>query len=238
MKIFERLLDLIFPRHCIVCGKENPSGEFRYLCEDCANKPFITQVERCKCCAEIVSMPCSICAKCASDELYFEKSLVVCEYADAGRSLVLELKYHGGIYVAEDMARLLNRVANFREYFDGAILVPAPLHSKRMRKRAYNQSEVFCRAIVNLYPELNLKVENLLLRKKFTPTQTALSKKDRIENVRGAFAVNGGLNISKSAKIIVADDVMTSGATLNECARTLKRAGFENISAFAFARRS
>ena len=107
-----------------------------------------------------------------------------------------------------------------------------------MRKRAYNQSEVLCGAVAKLYPELNLRVENLLLRKKFTPTQTALSKNERIENVRGAFAVKGGLNISKNAKIIVADDVMTSGATLNECAKTLRRAGFENVSAFAFARRS
>lgn len=238
MKIFERFLDLIFPRHCIVCGKENPRGEFKYLCGDCADKPFITQVERCRRCAEIVSFPCEICARCASDELYFDKSLVVCEYADAGRSLVLELKYHGGTYVAEDMARLLSRVRNFREYFFGAVLVPVPLHSKRMRMRAYNQSEVLCAAAAKLYPELGLKVENLLLRKKITPTQTALSKKERIENVRGAFAVKGGLNISKSAKIIVADDVMTSGATLNECAKTLKRAGFENVSAFAFARRS
>lgn len=238
MKIFKRFLDLIFPRHCIVCGRENPDGEFKYLCEECADKPFITQVERCKRCAEIVSLPCGVCAKCASDELYFEKSLVVCEYADAGRSLVLELKYHGGVYVADDMARLLVRVKNFREYFMDAVLVPAPLHSKRMRKRAYNQSEVLCGAVAKLYPELNLRVENLLLRKKFTPTQTALSKNERIENVRGAFAVKGGLNISKNAKIIVADDVMTSGATLNECAKTLRRAGFENVSAFAFARRS
>ncbi len=238
MKIFEKILDLIFPRHCISCGKENPIGEFKYLCEDCANKPFILQIERCKRCAEIVSLSCETCAKCVNDDLYFDRALVVCEYADAGRNLVLELKYHKGFYVAQDMARLLNRVKNFDKYFENAILVPAPLHSKRLRKRSYNQSEVLCRAIAKVYPQLNLRVENLLLRKKFTPTQTALSKKERIENVKGAFSVKKNSKIAKDAKIIVVDDVMTSGATLNECAKTLKRAGFTNVKAFAFARRS
>lgn len=238
MKIIEKFLDLIFPRHCIHCGKENPNDGYKYLCADCANASFITQIERCKRCAEIVYLPSDICSKCATDKLYFENALVVCEYAEAGRNLALELKYHNGLYVAEDMARLLAKVKNFEEYFKDAILVPTPLHLKRMRKRSYNQSEVLCRAIAKIYPQLNLKVENLLLRKKFTPTQTALSKEERIENVKGAFVLNGKIDVAKDARIIIVDDVMTSGATLNECAKTLRKVNFKDIRVFAFARRS
>lgn len=240
MKILKKILDLIFPRHCLVCGMENPEGEFDYLCEGCANGAFIARLPRCRRCAEIAAVSSDGCAKCAGEELYFDAAMVVCEYADAGRALVLELKYHGGKYAAKDMARLVSRAENFGEFLKGAVLVPAPLHASRRRKRGYNQSEVFCKDIAGLYKNLDLKIENLLVRRRPTPTQTALSKADRIKNVRGAFEINKTLKgkIAKDAKIIVVDDVMTSGATLNECARALRRGGYKSVRAFAFARRS
>ncbi|MBO7521180.1 MAG: ComF family protein [Opitutales bacterium] len=240
MSFFKKFLDLIFPRHCAVCGKENPEDGFDYLCADCANEAYITQVPRCKRCAEIAPVSARGCAKCDGEELFFDSAMVACEYAQAGRELVLELKYRGGTYVAKDIARLASRAENFSEFFEGAILVPAPLHSSRLRKRGYNQSEEICKSLAKMRARLNLKVENLLARRRPTPTQTALSKKDRILNVRGAFEVSKKLKdkIDKNAKIVVVDDVMTSGATLNECAKTLKKCGFKNVRAFAFARRS
>ena len=240
MGALKKFLDFIFPRHCIVCGKENPRGGFDYLCGECAGGSFIAQVPRCRRCAEIAPVSAFGCAKCEGEELYFDEAMVVCEYAQAGRELVLELKYRGGTYVAKDMARFVSKVKNAKDFFRGAILVPAPLHPSRLRKRGYNQSEVFCKGIAKMHATLDLKVENLLIRKRPTPTQTALTKKDRILNVRGAFEVSKKLKnkIDKGAKIVVVDDVMTSGATLNECARTLKKCGFKNVRAFAFARRS
>lgn len=232
-------LDLIFPRHCISCGKPNPGGKYDYLCEDCANGVFSHQLPRCRRCAEIVGgeIALSRCAKCEGQSFYFDESRVACEYADAGRDLVLELKYRGGVWVAKDIAKLCAKLADFEEYFGGAVIVPVPIHSSRRSKRGYNQSAKIAEALRSTFPNLNLRVCELLKRTRSTPTQTLLSREDRASNVRNAFKLREN-SLPKDSKIIVLDDVMTSGATLNECARMLKKSGFERVRAFAFARRS
>ena len=233
------LLDLVFPRHCVSCGKPNPKGVYGYLCQDCADGVFSHQLNRCKRCSEIVGgdVPVRRCAKCEGQNFNFEESRVVCEYADAGRDLILELKYKGGVWVASDMAKMCEKLADFDEYFRDAFLVPVPIHSTRKSKRGYNQSEKIARAICENFKHLNLHLAEILKRVKPTPTQTLLSRQDRAENVKNAFKIVANC-IPRDAKIIVLDDVMTSGATLNECARVLKRSGFENVRAIAFARRS
>ena len=233
------LLDLIFPRHCISCGKLNPDGGYDYLCSDCANGVFSHQLPRCKKCSEIVGGEVALfrCAKCEGCNFYFDESRVACEYADAGRDLVLELKYRGGVWVAGDIAKLCSKIADFEDYFGGATLVPVPIHPSRKAKRGYNQSAKIAEALRANFPNLNLRVSDILKRVKATPTQTLLSREDRALNVKNAFKLREN-SISKDSKIIVLDDVMTSGATLNECAAVLKRSGFECVRAFAFARRS
>lgn len=232
-------LDLIFPRHCVSCGKSNPNGVYKYLCADCADGVFSHQLNRCKRCSEILGgdVPVYRCAKCEGQNFYFDESRVVCEYADAGRDLILELKYRGGVWVASDIAKMCEKLSDFNEYFRGAFIVPVPIHTSRKSKRGYNQSEKIVRAICANFKHLNLHLAEILKRVKPTPTQTLLSREDRAENVKNAFKLVPN-NIPKDANIIVLDDVMTSGATLNECARILKRSGFKNVKVFAFARRS
>ena len=110
-----KILDFIFPRHCLVCGKMNPAGAYKYLCEPCANAPFALQIARCKKCAEIVGGDVSPhgCAKCETENFHFEEALVACEYASAGRELVLELKYHSGLWVADDIVTLIAETRAF-----------------------------------------------------------------------------------------------------------------------------
>lgn len=237
--VFSRLLDWIFPRHCISCGKMNPQDGYEYLCKDCADGVFAHQVTRCKRCAEIVGSEFApaMCAKCEGQKFNFSAARVVCEYADAGRDLVLELKYRKGLWVAQDIAKMCKKLADFDEYFKDAVIVPVPVHRRRKRTRGYNQSLMIACAIEKIHKDLNIKIGDILERVKSTSTQTALSRQERCENVKNAFKLKPN-KISKDAKIIVLDDVMTSAATLNECANVLKKAGFKNIKVFAFARRS
>lgn len=234
-----KLLDFIFPRHCISCGKINPDGGYKYLCKNCADGVFSHQLMRCKKCSEIVggNIAVSRCAKCEGKILYFDQSRVVCEYVDAGRDMVLELKYKGGIWVASDIAKMCEKLSDFNEYFKDAIIVPVPIHSSRKSKRGYNQSTKIARAIILNFKDLNIRMSEILRRVKSTSTQTALSKQERELNVKNAFKIRQN-SLSKDANIIILDDVMTSGATLNECARILKKSGFKNVKVFAFARRS
>lgn len=240
VRIAGKILDAVFPRHCITCGAPNPPGKFRYLCGECASGPFAHQAARCRRCAEIVggSVDVSGCAKCDGADFFFSAAKVACEYASSGRDLVLELKYRGGLHVARDMATICSASAGFAEYFRGAVLVPVPLHRSRLRSRGYNQSEVLCREIARANPGLGIEVSRILERRKATGTQTALTRDERAANVRGAFSLSARCSASRDAHLIVVDDVMTSGATLNECAKVLRRAGFSSVRVFAFARRS
>lgn len=237
--LFSKFLDLIFPRHCICCGKVNPQDGFKYLCASCAYGPYIFQVNRCLQCAEIIGSDVIAprCSKCETQEFYFSSALVACEYSDAGRELAIELKYRNGIWAASDIAKIASKSRGFPSYFNGSVIVPVPLSAKRKRKRGYNQSELMANAIAKENPVLNIKVKNILRRNKDTSTQTRLTLSERILNVKNAFEIRKN-NLDKNSQIIILDDVMTTGSTLNECARILKKAGFKNIKVFAFARRS
>ena len=155
----DSLLDFVFPRHCLFCGRMNPRGPYRYLCENCANGPFSYQVARCKRCAEIVGSDVSppSCAKCETELFHFSEAFVACEYASAGRALVLELKYRGGLWAAADMVKIISEARGFEDYFRGSVLVPVPLSRKRRRVRGYNQSEVVARMTARAITEAGHK---------------------------------------------------------------------------------
>jgi ComF family protein len=117
------------------------------------------------------------------------------------------------------------------------VLVPVPITKTRKRDRGYNQSEILAK---NLAKKFNLRVINCLARVKETKSQVGLNKKERSENIKDAFALNSKLIIQGSelenATILLVDDVLTSGATMNEAAKILKRAGVKSVWALAFAK--
>jgi len=115
------------------------------------------------------------------------------------------------------------------------VLVPIPISKARRRKRGHNQVELLCQAIKNYDIENNFLYEkNILIKVKDTPSQTGLKRKDRLENLDGAFAVKNSGKIFRR-NILLVDDVTTTGTTLREAARTLKQAGAKRIIAFTLA---
>jgi len=113
------------------------------------------------------------------------------------------------------------------------MIVPVPLHIKKLRQRGFNQSAILARALKKKWRiPLNYF---LLKRAKFTLTQTGLDKKEREKNIKGAFEVTSAKDV-KDKNIILVDDVYTTGATVNECAKTLRKAGAKDVAILTLAR--
>ncbi len=242
--VYKSVLDFIFPRHCVSCGKINPTGEFEHICPDCAKSIMQLNIPRCTLCSApigIFNMPnIHGCPQCSDRNLAFNKSLCLCSFNGAARDLVLELKYKTGIYTTYDMAKIAKKNEELKGYIHNAILVPVPLHRIRLIHRKYNQSELIANMLSTTFPESNAKTIQILKRTHNTPTQTTFDKSKRATNIKNAFEIRKNkqiLSLPKTANIILVDDVMTSGATLSECAKILKRNGFKNVSAFTFAKR-
>lgn len=243
-ELFAYIADFLLPRHCLSCGKINPQGKYSHFCDDCSPEANMLRGARCLVCSEIVgsaNVPDVLgCAYCKENPPNFNRSFVIGSFTGSIRQIALELKYNNGTYILSDINKLISACKGAEAFLSNTILVPVPLHYARKIKRGYNQSELICKTIIKTFPNSNIKFADLLKRKRHTPTQTTLDRKHRTKNVKGAFTIKSKKAISaypKSTRFIVVDDVMTSSATLSECARILKKFGFENVDAFAFARR-
>ena len=246
MKISEavsEILDIAFPRRCAACGKINFEGRLNTICDSCAESLFVAKTGRCLVCSEILSISGNLpdmegCSECFGDPPNFSHSRAIFAYAGSGKVLIEALKYGGDLRVLKDVELLAREVPDLPEFLENATLVPVPLHWKKRMRRGFNQSELICKTLVKTFPRLNIKIANILGRVKNTPSQTSLEKDERKRNVAGAFEVlSPPKRMEGKSRIIVVDDVMTTSATLSECARALKASGFKNVDAFALARK-
>jgi ComF family protein len=154
-------------------------------------------------------------------------------FDDYYRQLIHRFKYGKKIPLGRKLAqRLGETIIGNSSFLESDFLVPVPLHRSRYRERGFNQSEVVAEEISKTTGVASLK--NVLKRKKNTKDQTNLSPQQREENVRGAFVVTEPEMVS-GKRIILVDDVITTGATLSECARMLRQAGAERIVAMTIA---
>lgn len=184
-----------------------------------------------------------LCAACAAPAEYqgslvgprkLDRFRAALAYDDAAAGAILALKYgdrHDGI---EGFAHLMAAAGkDLLKEKPAALLVPVPLHPRRLRQRRYNQAGLLASATGN---RLALPVDHMILRRKRpTPSQKGASSGQRARNVAGAFAIRDG-EVVKGAHIILVDDVLTTGATLLSCARTLRRAGAASVSGLTLAR--
>ena len=115
-----------------------------------------------------------------------------------------------------------------------AILVPVPLHSTKQRERGFNQSDALAQVLKKTL-NTNIQIQNSLIRTRFTQTQTSLTKEQRKENIRGAFALSPNIKLDLDKKYILVDDVFTTGSTANACAKILKKAGIQTIELLTLA---
>lgn len=168
------------------------------------------------------------CPHCAELDPVFEEGKALFLAKGPGRELVHELKYQSGFYILRDIERMARGAQNYLDYLSEAVLVPVPLHAVKLRERGYNQSERIAGALAKA-TEGRSRVEKLLVRTKFTQTQTRLNREARHRNVKNAFALAPDAVVIPEHQYILVDDVFTTGSTLNACAAVLRKAGAEYI---------
>lgn len=227
------LLDLGLPAMCPACGQRLAPTD-QQVCDACWRR--IAEVQRpvCPRCGLGAVGRRERCPGCLRTEVFTDAARQAARFVDPLATVVHQLKYGGVAELAAPAARLLARLL-LRE-FPGArwdAVVPVPLHRVRERERGYNQSALIARRLGAMF---DWPVEErLVVRRRFTRSQTHLSRAERLVNVAGAFACPDPRRVA-GKRLLLVDDVHTTGATMNETARALREAGAAEIIAVAVAR--
>ena len=213
-KITQFILDVLFPSFCVDCGKEGT-----FLCDDCRAKIVVKRV------------PQKPDSKSALSKIY-----AATDYNQRSvTGLITGLKFHSIADMKYPLTEILIHhlsLVNFQP-LKNCVIMPVPLHKRREIKRGFNQAGLIAEEIAEFFK--TPYCEDVLKRTKNTEPQTeTLNHNQRLENIKNAFACRKP-ELVAGKRIIIVDDVMTTGATLNECARALKSAGARSITAFAVA---
>ena len=221
-------LDAVLPPRCISCGEV--VGEAGVLCSACwRDIAFIAPPFCERCGLPFPHEGTGICAACAAAPPHYERARAVFRYDSASRNLVIAFKHADKTHTAPAYGAWMRRAgASLLEEAD--LLVPVPLHWTRLFRRRYNQAALLAYAI-----DRTKVAPDLLVRRRRTPSQGHLGRSARSRNVAGAFALRSGV-VVEGKRIVIIDDVMTTGATVGECARLLRRAGAARVDVLTLAR--
>ena len=221
-----RLIDLILPDQCRLCGKASQSGGY---CADCAAK-LPRHQRQCRVCG-VPFAGVQVCGRCQIKPPPFVETIAPFRYASPLSDDIRGLKYRARMANGRDLGLLLARELAHRAGWLPEVLIPVPLHWKRQFRRGFNQSAEIAKPVSEA---LNIPVDlNLVERRVHTDPQVGLTPAQRRVNLLGAFRCPHG-RMPGSAAII--DDVITSGSTVAELARVLRGAGVDRIAVWALVR--
>ncbi len=224
------LIDALFPRRCPVCGDiVMPKGDL--ICPPCIPRLSFVKGPVCqKCGKEIAFDTQEYCADCARQQRSFEYGAALLNYNETASHSMAAVKYKNKReyldYYAQEIVR---RYGPLLRSMKAEALIPTPIHPKRLKSRGFNQAEILA---VKLGRALPLPVcADVLLRSRNTEPQKELRASERLRNLEKAFCVREERRLPGSAILI--DDIYTTGATIEACARVLKRAGVKRVYFFA-----
>ncbi len=240
--LFRPVLGFFLPTRCLMCGVFTQTVTTEKLsqpslCSACWQQlSFITE-PCCKACAVPLSFDGEGCRSCHGKIFEFDSARAAIVYNEAAKQLITRFKHSGQTGYSQLFAPWMQTVmAAHTEPCDG--IVPVPLHFWRLFKRGYNQAAVLAHGIcLKQSDDSNISVpilKNALKRVRHTPSQGHRSAPDRVKNIERALIADASLVTGK--RLLLIDDVMTTGATLNECARVLKEAGAVRVDVLVLAR--
>ena len=214
MKIIETILNLIYPNVCGFCGDINNEN----ICTECSKKIEKYKILRIE----------------KSTSKYIEQQCFIYKYEGEIREAILKFKFQEKAYLYRTFTKIILdnlEVCEYIKKFD--IIIPVPIHRKRRLERGYNQSELVANEISK---QLIIHTEkNILIKIRNNPKQSTLKLEERKSNVKKVYEVKKNQKI-KDKKILLIDDIFTTGNTVNECAKKLKEAGASKVSVLTIAR--
>ena len=229
------IASLLYPPVCTICAANIEADE--YLCSSCDAKTVRIVPPFCAKCSEpfegAITGPFT-CANCAHRTIYFDAAVAAYRSRGIVRQIIHDFKYNRQIHLRHLVARWLGTALDDPRLrgrrFD--VIVPVPLHPARKRERGFNQAALLAEL---LSAQLSIRSRPLLERIRYTTTQTALDRSERMENLHNAFRLRKNMNV-QDLRVLLIDDVMTTGSTLSECARILKSVGAISVHAVTAAR--
>jgi len=235
-EFWQALRDILFPERCLGCGTGLKGCQVISFCQTCLQGVRLIQEPFCTTCGKPFGQAAGeshLCGYCLKNRWNFIQARAVVRYQAPITEAVKIFKYNGKMYGLETFAALTRQHYLNHPMQEPDLILPVPLHPKRLRKRGFNQALVLSR---KLFPESKKRIDpHVLERHQWTRPQTGLSGAERRGNVKNVFRVKNPEKI-KNKKILLVDDVFTTGATVNECARILLRSKASEVNVFTFAR--
>ena len=221
--------DLLFPRRCPVCGGvAMPKG--RLICPACLKQlSFVSSPACMKCGKEIGSRDQEYCTDCIRRKKSFTRGFALLNYDSRAAVSMAAVKYHNKREYLDFYARAA--ALRFEKQFRQAgiqVIVPVPVHASRLKTRGFNQAAVLAE---KLSAELGIPWEELLIRVKKTDPQKSLGSAERLKNLRGAFEAEQAAG--KWERVLLVDDIYTTGSTAEICSRALLKTGVKQVFVFA-----
>ena len=234
-ELLEAAASLLYPPACTLCDGNTRAGE--YLCEQCEAKATRIVAPFCQQCSEPFEGAITsafTCANCSHRSIYFDAAVAAYRGRGVVRQIIHDFKYGRQAHLRHIVARWLCEALDDERLrgrqFD--LIVPVPLHPTRQRERGFNQADLLAKL---LSARISIPCKPVLERIRYTTTQTALDRTERMENLHNAFRLRKNTDV-RGLQVLLIDDVLTTGSTLSECARVLKRAGAISVHAAMAAR--
>lgn len=233
--VAKNIVDIIFPPRCLSCAMlVDVQGS---LCSTCWSEIRFIQSPHCSACGfpfEYEVGNATLCGDCTKLRPVYHKSRSVLCYDDRSRSLITRFKYGDKTHASDTFGKWMVRAGEeFLKQSD--YLVPVPLHKIRLFTRRYNQSALLAYSMQK-YCHVPVLPDGLI-RKRHTPPQASLSYKQRLTNVKSAFAVNACYsNTMEGKKVVLIDDVTTTGSTIEACCKVLLKAGVDEVNVLTIAK--
>ena len=229
------LVSLFYPPLCVACSADVEPGQ--YICGSCEEKAPRIKPPFCAICSEPFAGAIGgsfSCANCAHRDLHFDAAVAAYRSRGLVRRLVHEFKYNRQMHLRHPIAHWLCQTMNdprlLGRHFD--FVVPVPLHPARERERGFNQAQLLAETLSD---KIDIPLRPALERIRYTTTQTAFDRAERMQNLHNAFRLRKKIAV-RDLRVLLIDDVLTTGSTLSECARILKAAGAISVHAATAAR--
>ncbi|MDR1498953.1 MAG: ComF family protein [Rickettsiales bacterium] len=233
-KVLDLILDVLYPHKCPSCRKIVRSEGF---CPDCWKKLKFIGNPHCVICGKPLDVNIDyelLCAECQRKKYYFNRSLSVFVYNDTIAKAIFQFKFYQKTFLAGFLAKfLLAKYSEIHHTID--FIVPVPLHVKKLRRRGYNQAFLLAKELSKLTDVPC--IGNFLQKQTNTKPQVAIGREKRLTNLRSAFLLGEKYNkLVVGKNILIVDDVVTTGTTVNECAKVLKNNGAQMVFVLSLAK--